>query len=112
MPLHNLKSTPNLKVQQMLSRESGAVGASPQQYADLEAAAATAREAAAAFGEETSHFMDCWLDKVLGGESGSAEMPLHIIDECLVDDSERCQALEDAIKQVRNAAGNWTGLNG
>eukprot|EP00968_Pinguiococcus_pyrenoidosus_P010119 scaffold803_cov310-Pinguiococcus_pyrenoidosus.AAC.32 len=55
------------------SQTDGSLAAAPQAFHNLEAAAEEAREAAEAFGNETAHFMNVWLGKVVrGGERQSS----------------------------------------
>lgn len=64
--------------------------------------------AAAAFGPEKESFAKLWVDKALAGESPE----VGVIDECLIDDdSDQCQALEEAMRNFNRALGRFDGLN-
>ena len=72
--------------------------------AELQAAIAEVREAAGAFSEETQHFANTWIDKMLDGKQDG--MASGLLEECLIDDDqEKCQRFEKALKKLDSLLG-------
>ena len=71
---------------------------------ELQEAIAEVREAAKAFGDETSHFANTWIDKMLEGKTDS--MASGLLEECLIDDDgEACRRFETALKKLDSLLG-------
>ncbi|CAJ1965918.1 unnamed protein product [Cylindrotheca closterium] len=81
-----------------ISRTSLAVAQSPPSDPELADAIADVRAAAKDFGDETEHFANVWIDRVLSGEHEGVEAGL--LDECVIDDSDKCQRFEQALKRL------------
>lgn len=71
---------------------------------ELEAAIADVRDAASAFGEETAHFANVWIDKTLSGNmEGSAA---GLLDECVLDDDDsKCDQFTEALRKLDRLLG-------
>ena len=83
-----------------------------EKAAELEAAAAAVVSAAEAFeNKNTTAFAKSWTRRLI--ESGSVQEgdnEFVLLEECLVDDSDLCTALEEAIKNMQQLAGkDWAG---
>ena len=75
---------------------------------ELEAAIADVRECAASFDEETAHFCNVWIDKMLEGSQDG--MAAGLLDECLLDDdSDRCTRYEEALVKLDSLLGVGAG---
>mmetsp|Transcript_19421 Transcript_19421/g.47975 ORF Transcript_19421/g.47975 Transcript_19421/m.47975 type:complete len:121 (+) Transcript_19421:130-492(+) len=80
-------------------RTSLAVSQSAPSDPELADAIADVRAAAKAFGDETEHFANVWIDRMLSGEREGVEAGL--LEECVIDDdAEKCQKFEDALKKL------------
>ena len=78
------------------------------QSPELDAAIAEVRECAAAFGEETAHFANVWIDKMLEGEQEG--MAAGLLDECLIDDdADKCAKYDAALKKLDSLVGVGAG---
>uniref|UniRef100_A0A7S4JLF7 Uncharacterized protein n=1 Tax=Odontella aurita TaxID=265563 RepID=A0A7S4JLF7_9STRA len=78
--------------------------AAPETTPELEAAIADVRECASAFGEETAHFANMWIDKMLEGKQDGAAAGL--LDECLLDDEDnKCLQFEEALTKLDGLLG-------
>lgn len=65
---------------------------------ELAAAIADVRAAAKAFSDETEHFANTWIDRMLNGEQEGVAAGL--LEECVIDDGEKCQRFEEALKRL------------
>mmetsp|Transcript_16101 Transcript_16101/g.23694 ORF Transcript_16101/g.23694 Transcript_16101/m.23694 type:complete len:121 (-) Transcript_16101:519-881(-) len=75
---------------------------------EVVAAVAEVREAAGAFGDETAHFANVWIDKMLEGKQEGAAAGL--LDECVLDDnSDNCQRFEKALSKLDSLIGVGAG---
>ncbi|KAL3935272.1 MAG: hypothetical protein SGBAC_009175 [Bacillariaceae sp.] len=81
-----------------------AVSKSDPEVAD---AIAELRAAAKDFGSETEHFANVWVDRVLSGEQDGVASGL--LEECVIDDSEKCQRFEQALKRLDGLLGVGAG---
>ena len=89
-----------LAVRPSLSSLSAVNGENPE----LQAAIAEVRDAAGAFSEETQHFANTWIDKMLDGKQDG--MASGLLEECLIDDDqEKCQRFEKALKHLDSLLG-------
>ena len=71
---------------------------------ELKSAIDKVREAASAFSDETAHFANVWIEKMISGEQ--EEMPSGLLEECLIDDgAEGCQNFEKALKELDSLLG-------
>ena len=71
---------------------------------ELQAAIAEVRDAASEFGNETQHFANTWIDKMLDGKQDG--MASGLLEECLIDDDqEKCQRFEKALKHLDSLLG-------
>ena len=71
---------------------------------ELQAAITEVREAAKAFGDETAHFANTWIDKMLDGNVDG--MASGLLEECLIDDDgEACMRFENALKKLDDLLG-------
>lgn len=75
---------------------------------ELEAAIAEVREAASAFGEETAHFANVWIDRTIeGNQEGTAA---GLLEECLLDDDEgNCERFDKALCKLDSLLGVGAG---
>lgn len=75
---------------------------------ELESAIADVREAASAFGEETAHFANVWVDRTIEGNiEGTAA---GILDECILDDDEgNCERFSSALSKLDGLLGVGAG---
>lgn len=92
------------------SRQAFALDASAAPVDDPELADAIAevRAAASAFSDETAHFANVWIDRVLAGDQDG--VPSGLLEECLIDDGgEKCQAFEQALKRLDSMVGVGAG---
>ena len=71
---------------------------SPPNDPELADAIADVRAAAKAFGDETEHFANMWIDRMLSGEQEGVAAGL--LEECVIDDGEKCQRFEQALKRL------------
>ena len=79
-----------------------------EQSLELDAAIAEVRECAAAFGDETAHFANVWIDKMLEGNQEG--MAAGLLDECLInDDSDKCARYDKALKNLDSLVGVGAG---
>ena len=79
-----------------------------EQSPELDAAIAEVRECAAAFGDETAHFANVWIDKMLEGNQEG--MAAGLLDECLInDDSDKCARYDKALKNLDSLVGVGAG---
>eukprot|EP00546_Thalassionema_frauenfeldii_P018210 CAMPEP_0178907426 /NCGR_PEP_ID=MMETSP0786-20121207/7366_1 /TAXON_ID=186022 /ORGANISM="Thalassionema frauenfeldii, Strain CCMP 1798" /LENGTH=94 /DNA_ID=CAMNT_0020579227 /DNA_START=188 /DNA_END=472 /DNA_ORIENTATION=- len=71
---------------------------------EMQAAIAEVREAASAFSDETSHFANVWIEKMLDGtQEGTAA---GLLEECVLDDnSEKCLRFEKALSKLDSLIG-------
>mmetsp|Transcript_845 Transcript_845/g.1754 ORF Transcript_845/g.1754 Transcript_845/m.1754 type:complete len:121 (-) Transcript_845:1080-1442(-) len=71
---------------------------------ELEAAIADVRESASAFGEETAHFANVWIDrKIEGNKEGTAA---GLLEECILDDDEgKCERFSNALSKLDGLLG-------
>ena len=75
---------------------------------ELDAAIAEVRECASAFGEETAHFANVWIDKMLEGKQEG--MAAGLLDECLIDDdADKCAKYDAALKKLDSLLGVGAG---
>ena len=75
---------------------------------ELQAAIAEVRECAASFSDETSHFANLWIDKMIDGTQEG--MAAGLLEECLIDDdSEICTRYETALKKLDSLLGIGAG---
>ena len=75
-----------------------------EQSPELDAAIAEVRECAAAFGEETAHFANVWIDKMLEGEQEG--MAAGLLEECVIDDdADKCAKFDAALKKLDSLMG-------
>ena len=75
---------------------------------ELEKAIAEVRECASAFGEETAHFANVWIDKMLEGKQEG--MAAGLLDECLIDDdADKCAKYDAALKKLDSLLGVGAG---
>eukprot|EP00578_Thalassiosira_sp_NH16_P001350 CAMPEP_0181134706 /NCGR_PEP_ID=MMETSP1071-20121207/32234_1 /TAXON_ID=35127 /ORGANISM="Thalassiosira sp., Strain NH16" /LENGTH=108 /DNA_ID=CAMNT_0023221249 /DNA_START=162 /DNA_END=488 /DNA_ORIENTATION=+ len=75
---------------------------------ELEAAIADVRDAASAFGDETAHFANVWIDrKIEGNQEGTAA---GLLEECLLDDDEgKCDRFSKALAKLDGLLGVGAG---
>lgn len=79
-----------------------------EQSPELDAAIAEVRECASAFGEETAHFANVWIDKMLEGKQEG--MAAGLLDECLIDDdADKCAKYDAALKKLDSLLGVGAG---
>lgn len=74
---------------------------------ELEAAIADVRSAAAAFSDETAHFANAWIDKMLEGNMEGQAAGL--LDECVLDDTDNCENFSKALKKLDDLLGVGAG---
>lgn len=76
---------------------------------ELEAAITEVRECAASFSDETAHFANVWIDKMLEGKQDG--MAAGLLDECLIegDNAEKCANYEAALKKLDSLLGVGAG---
>ncbi|KAL7530798.1 hypothetical protein ACHAXR_003676 [Thalassiosira sp. AJA248-18] len=75
---------------------------------ELESAIADVREAAAAFSEETAHFANVWIDRMVEGKQEGAAAGL--LEECLLDDDEgKCDRFSAALSKLDGLLGVGAG---
>ena len=75
---------------------------------ELQVAIAEVRECAASFSDETSHFANLWIDKMVDGTQEG--MAAGLLEECLIDDdSEICTRYETALKKLDSLLGIGAG---
>ena len=72
----------------------------------LQATIAEVREAASAFGDETVHFANVWIDHMLEGKIEG--MAAGLLDECVLDDSDKCRRYSDALTKLDELLGVGT----
>eukprot|EP00985_Skeletonema_marinoi_P006453 scaffold2797_cov115-Skeletonema_marinoi.AAC.2 len=70
---------------------------------ELEAAVAEVRECASAFGEDTAHFANVWIDKMIEGNIDGTAAGL--LDECVLDDSDKCENFSKALSKLDGLLG-------
>mmetsp|Transcript_9584 Transcript_9584/g.16424 ORF Transcript_9584/g.16424 Transcript_9584/m.16424 type:complete len:124 (-) Transcript_9584:3256-3627(-) len=70
---------------------------------ELEAAVAEVRECASAFGEDTAHFANVWIDKMIEGNMDGTAAGL--LDECVLDDSDKCENFSKALGKLDGLLG-------
>mmetsp|Transcript_42536 Transcript_42536/g.76605 ORF Transcript_42536/g.76605 Transcript_42536/m.76605 type:complete len:122 (+) Transcript_42536:138-503(+) len=75
---------------------------------ELESAIADVRDAASAFGEETAHFANVWIDrKIEGNQEGTAA---GLLDECILDDDEgKCERFSNSLAKLDGLLGVGAG---
>ena len=79
-----------------------------EQSPELDAAIAEVRECAAAFGDETAHFANVWIDKMLEGKQEG--MAAGLLDECLINDAaDKCAKYDTALKKLDSLLGVGAG---
>uniref|UniRef100_A0A7S0AE78 Uncharacterized protein n=1 Tax=Minutocellus polymorphus TaxID=265543 RepID=A0A7S0AE78_9STRA len=79
-----------------------------EQSPELDAAIAEVRECAAAFGDETAHFANVWIDKMLEGTQEG--MAAGLLDDCLIDDdADKCTKYDAALKKLDSLLGVGAG---
>mmetsp|Transcript_17261 Transcript_17261/g.24430 ORF Transcript_17261/g.24430 Transcript_17261/m.24430 type:complete len:124 (-) Transcript_17261:301-672(-) len=71
--------------------------------AELEAAIADVRACAAEFSDETAHFANIWIDKMIEGNMEGTAAGL--LDECVLDDSDRCENFSKALSKLDGLLG-------
>ena len=76
---------------------------SPTNDPELADAIADVRAAAKAFSDETEHFANMWIDRMLSGEKEGVAAGL--LEECVLDDSEKCQRYSDALTHLDHLLG-------
>jgi hypothetical protein len=81
--------------------------AAPVDDPELAAAIAEVRAAASAFSDGTEHFANLWIDRVLAGEQEGVASGL--LEECLLDDGEKCQTFEQALRKLDSLLGVGAG---
>lgn len=64
----------------------------------LQAAIAEVRAAASEFSDETVHFANRWVDNMLEGKMNG--LAAGLLDECVLDDSEKCQRYSKALTEL------------
>mmetsp|Transcript_1043 Transcript_1043/g.2167 ORF Transcript_1043/g.2167 Transcript_1043/m.2167 type:complete len:127 (-) Transcript_1043:44-424(-) len=78
---------------------------------ELQAAIDDVRSCAAAFSEETAHFANVWIDKMLEGTQDG--MAAGLLDECVLGDGdeaeEKCAKYEAALKKLDGLLGVGAG---
>eukprot|EP00584_Thalassiosira_punctigera_P005697 CAMPEP_0172533468 /NCGR_PEP_ID=MMETSP1067-20121228/6163_1 /TAXON_ID=265564 ORGANISM="Thalassiosira punctigera, Strain Tpunct2005C2" /NCGR_SAMPLE_ID=MMETSP1067 /ASSEMBLY_ACC=CAM_ASM_000444 /LENGTH=122 /DNA_ID=CAMNT_0013318115 /DNA_START=108 /DNA_END=476 /DNA_ORIENTATION=+ len=75
---------------------------------EVEAAIADVREAASAFGEETAHFANVWIDRTIDGKREGTAAGL--LDECILDDDDgKCERFSDALSKLDGLLGVGAG---
>mmetsp|Transcript_36662 Transcript_36662/g.74728 ORF Transcript_36662/g.74728 Transcript_36662/m.74728 type:complete len:123 (+) Transcript_36662:1717-2085(+) len=76
---------------------------------ELEAAISDVRECASSFSDETAHFANAWIDKMLEGKQDG--MAAGLLDECLIegDNAEKCAKYEAALKKLDSLLGVGAG---
>ena len=74
---------------------------------ELADAIADVRAAAKAFSDETEHFANMWIDRMLSGEQEGVAAGL--LEECVIDDGENCQRFEEALKRLDSLLGVGAG---
>ena len=86
-------------------RQTIALGAVPNANdPEMVAAIAELRAAASDFSDETAHFANVWVEKMLAGEQEG--MAAGLLDECLVDDdSAKCQRFQKALEKMDHLLG-------
>ena len=70
---------------------------------ELEAAIADVRECASAFGDDTAHFANVWIDKMIEGNMEGTAAGL--LDECVLDDSDNCEKFSKALSKLDGLLG-------
>mmetsp|Transcript_16687 Transcript_16687/g.27245 ORF Transcript_16687/g.27245 Transcript_16687/m.27245 type:complete len:123 (-) Transcript_16687:1405-1773(-) len=70
---------------------------------ELEAAIADVRECASAFSDETAHFANVWIDKMVEGNMEGTAAGL--LDECVLDDSDNCEKFSKALSKLDGLLG-------
>ncbi|KAK1742483.1 hypothetical protein QTG54_007048 [Skeletonema marinoi] len=70
---------------------------------ELEAAIAEVRECASAFGEDTARFANVWIDKMIEGNMDGTAAGL--LDECVLDDSDKCENFSKALSKLDGLLG-------
>ncbi|KAK1736086.1 hypothetical protein QTG54_013222 [Skeletonema marinoi] len=70
---------------------------------ELEAAVVEVRECASAFGEDTAHFANVWIDKMIEGNMDGTAAGL--LDECVLDDSDKCENFSKALSKLDGLLG-------
>ena len=79
-----------------------------EQSPELDVAIAEVRECAAAFGDETAHFANVWIDKMLEGKQEG--MAAGLLDECLINDAaDKCAKYDTALKKLDSLLGVGAG---
>jgi hypothetical protein len=73
-------------------------------------AAARVKKAASNFGSDVEAYAEKWTRSILEDDGGVSSV-VTLLDECLVDDTDQCRELEEAIKSYRVLIGDWTGAN-
>lgn len=75
---------------------------------EIEAAIADVREAASAFGDETAHFANVWIDRAIDGKQEGAAAGL--LEECILDDDEgKCDRFSNALAKLDGLLGVGAG---
>lgn len=75
---------------------------------ELEAALADVRAAASAFGEETAHFANVWIDRKIEGNKEVTASGL--LEECLLDDDHgNCERFSNALGKLDGLLGVGAG---
>ena len=75
----------------------------PPNDPELADAIADVRAAAKDFSDETEHFANMWIDRMLSGEQEGVAAGL--LEECVIDDGEKCQRFEQALKRLDTLLG-------
>lgn len=70
---------------------------------ELQAAIADVRAAASEFSDETLHFANVWIDRMLEGKQEGVAAGL--LEECVLDDSEKCQRYSAALTKLDTLLG-------
>lgn len=90
------------------SMRGGPLMAELEMTPELEAAISEVRDAASAFGEETAHFANVWIDRTIEGKQESAAAG--ILEECLLDDDEgNCERFSNALNKLDGLLGVGAG---
>lgn len=101
-------ATATARSQKQIATTSLAVSESPPSPSDpdLADAIANVRAAAKEFGDETEHFANVWIDRMLSGQQAEAGL----LEECVIDDDgEKCQRFEEALKRLDSLLGVGAG---
>ncbi|EED90006.1 predicted protein [Thalassiosira pseudonana CCMP1335] len=90
------------------TRSRAILSAQLEMTPELEGAIAEVREAASAFGEETAHFANVWIDRTIAGNvQGTAA---GLLDECVLDDGEgKCERFSNALENLDKLLGVGAG---